>query len=143
MWPYAAEITPEETKAAVYLGAVEAALAGTTSVLDHHYGRTDYDTTLAVASAVEEVGVRGVVARGMAGGYTALAKRQGLPERAFPLTEQRRNWIVTEACIKARPPGSQGGRMARSDKHRLHRPEPSGIRGPLGDGLTGRVGIPI
>ncbi|MCY4623355.1 MAG: amidohydrolase family protein, partial [bacterium] len=51
MWPYAAAITPEETIAAVYLAAVEAALAGTTSLLDHHYGRTDQETTLAVAAA--------------------------------------------------------------------------------------------
>ena len=106
MWPYAAEITPEETEAAVYLGAVEAALAGTTSLLDHHYGRTDYDTTLAVASAIEEVGLRGVVARGVAGGYTVLAERQGLPRKAFPLTDEEELGI-TEACIKARPPGSR------------------------------------
>ena len=106
MWPYAAEITPEETEAAVYLGAVEAALAGTTSLLDHHYGRTDYDTTLAVADAIEEVGLRGVVARGVAGGYTVLAERQGLPRKAFPLTDDEELGI-TEACIKARPPGSR------------------------------------
>ncbi|MDE0439419.1 MAG: amidohydrolase [bacterium] len=106
MWPYAAEITPEETKAAVYLGAVEAALAGTTSLLDHHYGRTGYHTTLAVANAIEEVGLRGVVARGVAGGYTALAERQGLPSKAFPLTETE-ELDITEACIGARPPGSR------------------------------------
>ena len=106
MWPYAAEITPEETKAAIYLGAVEAALAGTTSLLDHHYARTDYDTTLAVASAIEEVGLRGVVARGVAGGFTALAERQGLPEKAFPLTDTE-ELDITEACIRARPPGSR------------------------------------
>lgn len=106
MWPYAAEITPEETKAAVHLGAVEAALAGTTGLLDHHYGRTDYDTTLAVAEAIERVGLRGVVARGMAGGYTPLAERQGLPEKAFPLGN-REELDITEACIRARPPGSR------------------------------------
>ena len=106
MWLYAAEITPAETEAAVYLGAAEAALAGTTSVLDHHYGRTDHDTTLAVASAVENVGLRGAVARGMAGAYTSLAKRQGLPEKAFPLGDAE-ELDITEACIRARPPGSR------------------------------------
>ena len=106
MWPYAAEITPEETKAAVSLGAVEAALAGTTSLLDHHYGRTDYDTTLAVADAIEDVGLRGMVARGVAGGYTPLAERQGLPRKAFPLTDTE-ELDITEACIRARPPGSR------------------------------------
>ena len=106
MWPYAAAITPEETTAAVYLGAVEAALAGTTSLLDHHYGRTDYDTTLAVAGAIEEVGLRGVVARGVAGGYTALAERQGLPAKAFPLTDTE-ELQITRACIESRLPGSR------------------------------------
>ncbi len=106
MWPYAAQITPEETRAAVMLGAVEAALAGTTSLLDHHYGRTDYQTTLAVADAIEEVGLRWVVARGMAGGYTPLAQRQGLPKQAFPLTDTE-ELEITEACMKARPGGSR------------------------------------
>ena len=41
MWPYAAEITQEETKAAVYLGAVEAALAG----------RVDQDEVISEAMA--------------------------------------------------------------------------------------------
>ena len=106
MWPYAAGITPEETVAAVYLAAVEAALAGTTALLDHHYGRTDYETTLAVAAALEEVGLRGVVARGVTGGYTKLAERQGLPREAFTGSDQE-EIDTTEACIEARPPGSR------------------------------------
>ena len=106
MWPYAARITPEETEAAAYLGAVEAALAGTASLLDHHYGRTDLDTTLAVAGAIEDVGLRGVVARGVTGGYTALAERQGLPRKAFPVRDED-ELDITDACIRARPPGSR------------------------------------
>ncbi len=106
MWPYAAQITPEETRAAVYLGAVEAALAGAACLLDHHYGRTDQAATLAVAEAIEEVGLRGVVARGVAGGYTALAERQGLPRNAFSLSGEE-ELAITEACIRARPPGSK------------------------------------
>ena len=46
------------------------------------------------------------MARGVAGGYTALAERQGLPRKAFPLTDDEELGI-TEACIKARPPGSR------------------------------------
>src|SRR5438132_7453671 len=49
MWPYAGAITPEETRAAALLGAIEAARAGTTAILDHHYGRADAATTLSVA----------------------------------------------------------------------------------------------
>lgn len=106
MWPYAAQITPEETMAAAYLGAVEAVLAGTTCVLDHHYGRTDETTTLAVAAALEEVGLRGVVARGVAGPYTELARRQGLPESAFSISTDE-ELAITDACIRARPRGSK------------------------------------
>jgi len=106
MWPYAAQITQEETIAAVYLGAVEAVLAGTTSILDHHYGRTDEPTTLAVAAAVEDVGLRGSVARGLAGSHTPLAKRQGLPASAFPIPAAE-ELAITEACIQARPAGSK------------------------------------
>src|ERR671930_2088393 len=40
MWPYAGAITLEETRAAAFLGAVEAVRAGTTAILDHQYGRT-------------------------------------------------------------------------------------------------------
>ncbi len=106
MWPYAARITPQDTVAAVYLGAVEAALVGTTSLLDHHYGRTDHETTLAVADAIEAVGLRGVVARGVTGPYTEMAQRQGLPRRVFGTTHQE-ELEVTQACIRARPPGSR------------------------------------
>jgi len=105
MWPYAAKITREETMAAVYLGAVEAVLAGTTCVLDHHYGRTDEATTVAVATALEEIGLRGKVARGVAGPYTDLARRQGLPESAFPVPADE-ELAITDACMRARPKGS-------------------------------------
>src|SRR6059036_3821971 len=57
MWPYAGAITQEETRAAALLGSIEAARAGTTAVLDHHYGRADAATTLAVADALETVGL--------------------------------------------------------------------------------------
>lgn len=45
MWPYAGTISADEVRVAAYLGAIEA--AGTTSILDHHYGRFDFDTTMA------------------------------------------------------------------------------------------------
>ena len=106
MWPYAANISPDETLAAAYLGAVEAALSGTTSILDHHYGRTDEATTLAVASAIEEVGLRGKVARGIAGKHTEMGRRQGLPASAFSVPPEE-ELAITEACIKARPAGSR------------------------------------
>jgi 5-methylthioadenosine/S-adenosylhomocysteine deaminase len=106
MWPYAGAISRHETEIAAHLGAIEAARAGTTAVLDHHYGRTDVETTLAVASAIETVGLRGVVARGMAGPLTEIGARQGLPAASFPYGAQE-ELDLTRECMEARPPGSR------------------------------------
>ena len=65
MWPYGAAITAEDATIAVQLGAIEAARSGTTTVLDSHYAPADLETTLSVAHAIEAVGLRGAVARGM------------------------------------------------------------------------------
>jgi 5-methylthioadenosine/S-adenosylhomocysteine deaminase len=105
MWPYAGAIDHEEVLAAVRLGAVEAARAGTTAVLDHHYGRSDVETTLAVACAIEGVGLRGVVARGMTGPLSQVAASNGLPASAFARSASE-ELEMTAACIRERPPGS-------------------------------------
>jgi 5-methylthioadenosine/S-adenosylhomocysteine deaminase len=102
MWPYAGAITPEDTLAAVRLGAVEAVRAGTTALLDHHYGCADAATTLKVAAAIEDVGLRGVVARGIAGPRTELAERQGLPGDAFRHGADE-ELELTRECMDARP----------------------------------------
>lgn len=64
MWPYATSLTTEDARVAATIGAVEAARSGTTALLDHHFAPTDAETTLAVADAIEAVGLRGVVGRG-------------------------------------------------------------------------------
>ncbi len=102
MWPYAGTISARETVVAARLGAVEAARAGTTALLDHHYGCTDVETTLAVADAIEAVGLRGVVARGIAGPLTDLGRTQGLPESSFPYRADQ-ELEYTRACMDARP----------------------------------------
>src|SRR5207253_5978232 len=38
MLPYATTITPDEVRTAVYVGAMQAVRAGTTTVIDNHYG---------------------------------------------------------------------------------------------------------
>lgn len=106
MWPYAGAITAEETRAAAILGAIEAARAGTTAILDHHYGRADPDTTLAVAAAIELVGLRGVVARGIAGPLTEVGATHGLPASSFRYSADREIEYTAE-CMRARPPGSR------------------------------------
>ena len=106
MWPYSAAISQQETSASVYLGALEAVLAGTTTVLDHHYGCDDYDTTVMVAGILEEVGLRGRIARGMTGTRTAVSQQQNLPETSFQRSADE-ELAITEACIRSRPKGSK------------------------------------
>jgi 5-methylthioadenosine/S-adenosylhomocysteine deaminase len=108
MWPYSAAITPSEAKAAARLGAVEAIRSGTTAVVDNHYSPADLDTTLGVAAAIEEAGLRGVVARGMFGDITEVASVHGLAESLFRYPAQE-ELDITRAAIVARPPGSRVG----------------------------------
>jgi 5-methylthioadenosine/S-adenosylhomocysteine deaminase len=67
MWPLTYSITADEAIAAVRISAVEAVLAGITTVMDNHYAPDDFDTTRRVVETIAEVGLRGIVARGMSG----------------------------------------------------------------------------
>ncbi len=106
MWPYSAAISPEEAEVAALLGSVEAVRAGTTSITDNHYSPSDADTTLAVASAIEQVGMRGAVVRGIFGEITEVATKHGLAESLFRYSDQE-ELDITRDCMKARPPGSR------------------------------------
>ncbi len=106
MWPYAGAITAQESQAAALLGAIEAARAGTTAILDHHYGRTDVASTLAVVEAMEMVGIRGVVARGIAGPLTDVGATHGLPASTSRYTAQEELDITAE-CMRLRPAWSR------------------------------------
>jgi 5-methylthioadenosine/S-adenosylhomocysteine deaminase len=74
--------------------------------VDNHYSPADLDTTLGVASAMEEVGLRGVVARGMFGDMTEVASAHGLAESLFRYSAQE-ELDITRAAIAARPPGGR------------------------------------
>jgi 5-methylthioadenosine/S-adenosylhomocysteine deaminase len=106
MWPYAAQLTPDDARVAALLGSVEAVRAGTTTILDHHYAPTDVDTVQDVASAIESVGLRGAVARGMGGTPSAVARANGLAGGLFSRSTEE-ELELTRACIEARPPGSR------------------------------------
>lgn len=101
MWPVVATIQREDAAAAAALAAVEAARSGVTTVLDHHYAPTDFDTTMAVADAVERVGLRGAVARGMAGDVTDIARQHALSGDLFVYSTAE-EIELTRACIDAR-----------------------------------------
>ncbi len=66
-FPVAHAITSEEAIAGTRLAAMEAARAGITFVVDNQYMPPDPDTTKGAAEAIESVGIRGAVARGMTG----------------------------------------------------------------------------
>ena len=92
MFPLALNMTRDEAVAAVTMTIVEQVRTGTTAVLDHHYAGTDIETTLAVADAVERVGMRGAIGRGLG------------REQPYPPSEQL---DMMAAAIDARPAGSK------------------------------------
>ena len=100
MWPYAREITTEDAWAAVRLTALEAARAGTTAVLDDHYAPADLETTVGVARVIEEVGLRGVVARGIYGAPAGVTRHYDIPDYLFALSPEQ-ELDITRAAIEA------------------------------------------
>lgn len=106
MWPYSIEMTAKDAVAAVRLAAVEAVRAGITTVVDNHYAPTDLDTTLAVADAIETVGLRGAVARGILGQRSVVGVERNQPEPLYRYSLDEEIAITREA-ITARPRGSR------------------------------------
>lgn len=106
MLPYSLNMNREMAVAAARLGALQAALSGTTMVVDNHYAPTDTETTLAVANAVEGVGIRGAIARGIFGEMNPGAELMGVPADFFAWTAQQ-EISITEECMAERPPGSR------------------------------------
>jgi 5-methylthioadenosine/S-adenosylhomocysteine deaminase len=101
MWPYSAELTRAEAVCAARLGALEAARGGITCVVDNHYAPSDADTTLAIAATIEELGLRGSVARGIFGDITEVARTHGLAPTLFPYSPEE-ELSITEECVRAR-----------------------------------------
>ena len=106
MFPYAKTITGEIAAAGAQLGALQAALSGTTMVVDNHYGPTDTETTLAVADSIESVGIRGAVARGIFGDPNRGGEIMGVAPELFPWSNDE-ELTITRECMDARPSGSQ------------------------------------
>lgn len=105
--PFSDRVTREEAVSAVLNCSLEAIRNGTTCVIDNHYGPTDLETTLAVADAIQQTGLRGAVARGMYGPATDISDEHGYKlERTFMYSVQEEIDISRDA-MKARPPGSK------------------------------------
>jgi 5-methylthioadenosine/S-adenosylhomocysteine deaminase len=101
MWPVSTNITRDEAVAAVRLAALEAVRSGTTGIVDNHYAPADLASTLAVADAIEEVGLRGTVARGMTGHVTDVARALNLERGMFPYSLQD-ELAITRDAVEAR-----------------------------------------
>ena len=86
-FPVADAVTRDEVVAGTRLAALEAVRAGITCVVDNHYMPPDPEATLAVGEAIESIGVRGAVARGMTG--------TSPPAMAFRDSGSRPNYYTT------------------------------------------------
>ena len=106
MFPYSRTISRELTVAAARLGALQAALSGTTVVVDNHYAPTDTATTLEVAAAIEGIGIRGAVARGIFGDPNRGGEIMGVAPELFPWSNQQ-ELDITKECLVERPAGSR------------------------------------
>lgn len=106
MWPYSIAIETAEAVAGARLGVVEAVRSGITTVIDHHYAPSDIATTLAVADVIEGAGLRGAVARGMAGQPTEIARRRRQPDGLFRYSAAD-ELAITRDAVRHRPPGSR------------------------------------
>lgn len=106
MLPLAATLTGEDAVRAIRLASLQSLVSGTTSIIDNHYAPVDEATILALATAMEEVGVRGVVARGIFGPMAEGGRRMNCDPRLFRYSAAE-ELEITENCIKARPKGSR------------------------------------
>lgn len=106
MLPLAAAVTREDAVRTIRLASLQSLVSGTTSIVDNHYAPVDEETILALATTMEEVGVRGAVARGIFGQMGAGANAMKCDPRLFRYTPQE-EIEITANCIKARPKGSR------------------------------------
>lgn len=105
MMPLAAEVSREDALRAVRLGALHNVMSGTTTIVDNHYAPTDEETITTIARAMEEIGVRGVVARGIYGQMVEGGRRMNCDPRLFRYTSAE-ELEITRNCIRENPPGS-------------------------------------
>ncbi|HBT33137.1 MAG TPA: N-ethylammeline chlorohydrolase [Pusillimonas sp.] len=74
MLPLAGGIKTDEALAAVRAGALASLSCGTTTIIDNHYAPNDVQTSLQVAGVLHDMGLRGAIARGAFGPFTAIAR---------------------------------------------------------------------
>ncbi len=81
VWPYERQLTREQVRTAVRVGVLEATLAGTTTIVDHHAGAGCIDGILdVIADEIEDAGLRGILCYEITNRDGAAVARAGLRE---------------------------------------------------------------
>lgn len=101
--PSAVHLTPEDCYAAARHGCVEAIKSGTTTVVDFMYAHPRSHLTEAVIHAFQEIGIRGIVARG----YLTLGADVGVPEPLIEPLDQ----ALEDACTLIEKHNTPGARV--------------------------------
>ena len=105
MIPLALELRRNEMVALSELGALHSLRSGTVAAINHHYGgRREPEDVLAVAHAMERVGLAGAVARMMVGERTPAADVFKLPAANFAYTNAQ-EVELTEAAMRDKQAG--------------------------------------
>lgn len=105
MIPLALELTHEESVALSELGALHSLRSGTVAAINHHYGgQRRPEDAVAVAHAMERVGMAGAVARVMIGERTDAARALGIPPENHLYTNAE-EIELTEAAMRQKPDG--------------------------------------
>ena len=108
MIPLALELRHDEMVALSKLGALHSLRSGTVAAINHHYGgQREPEDVVAVAHAMERVGMAGAVARMMIGERTDAADVFKLPAAYFGYTNAQ-EVELTEAAMREK----QGGLVA-------------------------------
>ncbi len=99
-FPLSEALKKEDAAAATALACVEMVKGGITFDLDNHYGPTDKGTIMELAKIMEKIGIRGIIARGIAPKEKPdLANKAQIPEHLFQYSEKEEIQI-TEECIR-------------------------------------------
>ena len=98
MIPLALELRRTEMVALTELAALHALRSGTVAAVNHHYGGLrEPEDAVAVARAMERVGLAGAVARMMVGERTAAADAFGMPAANFGHTNAQEVELTAQA----------------------------------------------
>jgi 5-methylthioadenosine/S-adenosylhomocysteine deaminase len=96
--PNNAAVTPEDAYVGSLLGCVEMLKTGTTYVIDNHHANTTENGINSVAKAIEESGIRGMIARGMRERETRIDLKDDLPQEGSFTSEE--DIKITESLME-------------------------------------------